>query len=45
MGRLAADRLIEVLGAKRPPSPRRLQLPVALVVRETTAPLARRNAP
>jgi LacI family transcriptional regulator len=43
MGRRAADRLIEVLGARRPPSPRRLQLPVALVARETTAPLSGRS--
>jgi LacI family transcriptional regulator len=38
MGRRAADRLMEVLAAKERPVPRRTQLPVELIVRETTAP-------
>ena len=45
MGRLAADRLIGVLGAKERPVPRRTQLPVELVVRETTAPPPGRPTP
>lgn len=36
MGRQAAGRLIELFGAKERPAPRRVQLPVDLVVRETT---------
>jgi LacI family transcriptional regulator len=44
MGRLAADRLIEVLGAKERKEPRRVLMPVELVVRETTAP-PERSAP
>jgi DNA-binding LacI/PurR family transcriptional regulator len=43
MGRLAAERLIEVMGAKERPLPRRVRMPVELVVRETTAPLAGRS--
>jgi LacI family transcriptional regulator len=45
MGRRAADRLIGVLGAKERPAPRRTQLPVELVVRETTAPHRGRVSP
>jgi DNA-binding LacI/PurR family transcriptional regulator len=37
MGLLAADRLIQVLATERRPLPRRRQMPVRLVVRETTA--------
>ena len=45
MGRRAADRLIEVLAAKERPAPRRTQLPVELVIRETTAPAQGSPAP
>jgi LacI family transcriptional regulator len=45
MGRLAADRLVELMGATKRPLPRRVRMPVELVVRETTAPLARRSRP
>jgi LacI family transcriptional regulator len=44
MGRLAAERLVEVLAAKARPLPRRVQMPVRLVVRETTAPVPRGSA-
>jgi LacI family transcriptional regulator len=37
MGRLAADRLIQALAADKRPPERRTQMPVRLVVRETTA--------
>ena len=37
MGRLAADRLIQALAAERRPLARRTQMPVKLVVRETTS--------
>jgi LacI family transcriptional regulator len=36
MGRVAADRLVEVMGAETRPAARRTQMPVRLVVRETT---------
>jgi DNA-binding LacI/PurR family transcriptional regulator len=45
MGWQAADRLIEVLSAKERPLPRRIQMPVELVARETTAPSPARATP
>jgi LacI family transcriptional regulator len=45
MGRLAVNRLMEVLGAKERPTPLRTQLPVELVVRETTSPASGRASP